>query len=270
MHMEFGMFGQSCSDLGLLVSGVVVHHQMQIPLRICPVEMPKKGEEFLMTMPWSTQSGDLAWLRERGIVPRIARRGVDSSERLGRYRWKIERALANTGSQPIEQERPAHTDSSQMPLFRTVSPYERATRPGRPDEHRGAPTKFHIRYERDRVAQRPVPAGDPGPWAFPQRAGRAQVSVPGHSGSGPDRQGARTMDVTVERSLERFRDHLRRTHHDHLRRTHHSDQQLIPCVRTGSTDYLTVPLDLPRKSWLQTAILRSNSTSWYGVTRDSS
>lgn len=29
----------------------------------------------------------------RGIVPRIARRGVDSSERLGRYRWKIERNL---------------------------------------------------------------------------------------------------------------------------------------------------------------------------------
>lgn len=34
------------------------------------------------------------WLRARGIVPRIARRGVDSSERLGRYRWKIERTLA--------------------------------------------------------------------------------------------------------------------------------------------------------------------------------
>ncbi|MGW5301334.1 IS5/IS1182 family transposase, partial [Rhodococcus aetherivorans] len=34
------------------------------------------------------------WLRARGIVPRIARRGVDSSERLGRYRWTIERTLA--------------------------------------------------------------------------------------------------------------------------------------------------------------------------------
>lgn len=34
------------------------------------------------------------WLRARRIVPRIARRGVDSSERLGRYRWKIERTLA--------------------------------------------------------------------------------------------------------------------------------------------------------------------------------
>lgn len=32
--------------------------------------------------------------RRRGIVPRIARRGVDSSHRLGRHRWKVERTLA--------------------------------------------------------------------------------------------------------------------------------------------------------------------------------
>jgi transposase len=33
-------------------------------------------------------------LRARGIAPRIARRGVDSSERLGRHRWVVERALS--------------------------------------------------------------------------------------------------------------------------------------------------------------------------------
>lgn len=32
--------------------------------------------------------------RTRGIAPRIARRGTDSSERLGRHRWKVERTLA--------------------------------------------------------------------------------------------------------------------------------------------------------------------------------
>jgi IS5 family transposase len=32
--------------------------------------------------------------RERRVVPRIARRGVDSSERLGRHRWIVERTLA--------------------------------------------------------------------------------------------------------------------------------------------------------------------------------
>jgi len=33
-------------------------------------------------------------LRRRGICPRIARRGVESSQRLGRHRWKVERSLA--------------------------------------------------------------------------------------------------------------------------------------------------------------------------------
>ena len=33
-------------------------------------------------------------LRERGIVPRIARKGVESSARLGRHRWVVERTLA--------------------------------------------------------------------------------------------------------------------------------------------------------------------------------
>ena len=33
------------------------------------------------------------YLRRRGIRPRIARRGVESSTRLGRHRWKVERSL---------------------------------------------------------------------------------------------------------------------------------------------------------------------------------
>jgi IS5 family transposase len=33
-------------------------------------------------------------LRKRGITPRIARRGIESSERLGRYRWAVERTLS--------------------------------------------------------------------------------------------------------------------------------------------------------------------------------
>ena len=32
-------------------------------------------------------------LERRNIVPRIARRGVESSERLGRHRWVVERTL---------------------------------------------------------------------------------------------------------------------------------------------------------------------------------
>jgi transposase len=35
-----------------------------------------------------------AYLRRRGIKPRIARREVESSIRLGRHRWKVERSLS--------------------------------------------------------------------------------------------------------------------------------------------------------------------------------
>ena len=35
-----------------------------------------------------------AYLRRRGIRPRLARRLIDSSERLGRHRWTIDRTGA--------------------------------------------------------------------------------------------------------------------------------------------------------------------------------
>jgi transposase len=35
-----------------------------------------------------------AYLRRRGITPRIARRGIESSTRLGRHRWVVERTLS--------------------------------------------------------------------------------------------------------------------------------------------------------------------------------
>jgi IS5 family transposase len=35
-----------------------------------------------------------AWLRRRGITPRIASGWVESSARLGRHRWRVERSLS--------------------------------------------------------------------------------------------------------------------------------------------------------------------------------
>jgi IS5 family transposase len=32
--------------------------------------------------------------RARGIMPRLARRGIETSEKLGQYRWVVERTLA--------------------------------------------------------------------------------------------------------------------------------------------------------------------------------
>jgi transposase len=34
------------------------------------------------------------WLRQRGIQHRIARKGVESSQRLGRHRWTVERTMS--------------------------------------------------------------------------------------------------------------------------------------------------------------------------------
>ncbi|GHC89722.1 hypothetical protein GCM10007079_35440 [Nocardiopsis terrae] len=34
------------------------------------------------------------WLRARGIVHRLARKGVEPSQRLGRHRWQVERTMA--------------------------------------------------------------------------------------------------------------------------------------------------------------------------------
>ncbi|WP_353620266.1 transposase [Streptosporangium nondiastaticum] len=40
------------------------------------------------------------WLRERGITPRIVRRGKEGSHRLGRHRWAIERTMSWLGRLP--------------------------------------------------------------------------------------------------------------------------------------------------------------------------
>lgn len=34
------------------------------------------------------------WVRQRGIAVRIARKGIESSERLGRHRWVVERTIS--------------------------------------------------------------------------------------------------------------------------------------------------------------------------------
>ena len=42
------------------------------------------------------------FLRQRNIKARIARRGIESKERLGRYRWVVERTLAWLWPAPLE------------------------------------------------------------------------------------------------------------------------------------------------------------------------
>jgi transposase len=69
-----------------LVAGIPAIRSRRGPRRRKPVKLrADKGYDYEHLR---------AWLRERGITPRIARRGIDSSERLGRHRWKVERTIA--------------------------------------------------------------------------------------------------------------------------------------------------------------------------------
>ena len=69
-----------------LVRGIAPTRSRRGPRRRRPVKLHgDKGYDY----------SDLRrWLRRRGITPRIARRGIESSERLGRHRWVVERTVS--------------------------------------------------------------------------------------------------------------------------------------------------------------------------------
>ena len=55
---------------------------------------PRRRPEKLHADLGYASRANRAALRRRGITPRIARTGIDSRERLGRYRWVVERDFA--------------------------------------------------------------------------------------------------------------------------------------------------------------------------------
>jgi transposase len=72
-----------------------------------------------------------AWLRARGITPRIARRGIETSTRLGRHRWIIERSFAwLTGYRrlTIRYERSARLFAAFLTLAATLTCYKKLAR----------------------------------------------------------------------------------------------------------------------------------------------
>ncbi|MFP1628123.1 IS5 family transposase [Streptomyces sp. 5K101] len=69
-----------------LVRGIPATRSRRGPRRRRPVKLRADKAYF--------SAEHLAWLRGRGIIPRIARPGIESSERIGRHRWKIERSIS--------------------------------------------------------------------------------------------------------------------------------------------------------------------------------
>jgi hypothetical protein len=92
-----------------------------------------------------------AWLRRRRITPRIARRGIETSERLGRHRWVVERSLAwLTGYRrlTLRYERCARLFTAFLTLAAALTCYKEARHMrqaltkharGRKPHHRAAP-----------------------------------------------------------------------------------------------------------------------------------
>ena len=71
------------------------------------------------------------WLRIRGITPRLARKGVESSEKLGRHRWVIERTIAwlfGYRRLTIRYERHAHLFCGFLTLAATLTCYKKLTK----------------------------------------------------------------------------------------------------------------------------------------------
>lgn len=69
-----------------------------------------------------------AWVRDRGIRVRIARKGVESSDKLGAHRWVIERAIAwlfGYRRLTIRYERKAHHFSAFLTLAATLTCYKK-------------------------------------------------------------------------------------------------------------------------------------------------
>ncbi|MFF3275572.1 IS5 family transposase [Streptomyces chrestomyceticus] len=69
-----------------LVLGIPAVRSRRGPRRRRPVKLRADKAYF--------SAEHLSWLRERGLVARVARPGIESGERLGRHRWKIERSIA--------------------------------------------------------------------------------------------------------------------------------------------------------------------------------
>jgi transposase len=68
------------------------------------------------------------WVRARGIAVRIARKGIETSKRLGQHRWVIERTIAwlfNYRRLSIRYERKANHFTAFLTLAATLTCYKK-------------------------------------------------------------------------------------------------------------------------------------------------
>jgi transposase len=84
----------------LPLSGDAGRHQRRLGPRLARpgYREPRVWRSFLRSRRHADKGYDYdhlrRWLRERGIRHRIARRRAESSQRLGRHRWVVERTIS--------------------------------------------------------------------------------------------------------------------------------------------------------------------------------
>lgn len=87
--------------LAVTLSGANVHDNKLLEATldaVVPIRRPRGRPRKRPKKLHADKGYDAPWCREacrkRRITPRIARRGIESSERLGRHRWVVERTLS--------------------------------------------------------------------------------------------------------------------------------------------------------------------------------
>ncbi len=122
----------------MLVTGANVHdlHGFK-PLieAIGPIRSrrgPRRRRPAKVRADKAYEAADLRrWLRRRGIIARIARKGIESSQRLGRHRWKIERTIAwllNYRRLAVRHERHGHLFTAFLTLAAALICYKKLSR----------------------------------------------------------------------------------------------------------------------------------------------
>uniref|UniRef100_UPI001F16B38E IS5 family transposase n=1 Tax=Streptomyces sp. NRRL B-1347 TaxID=1476877 RepID=UPI001F16B38E len=89
LPLSTGISGASLHDsqaLGPLVRGIPPVRSRRRPRRRRPARL-HAGKAY-------ANRSLRRWLRSRNITPRIARKGIESSQRLGRHRWTSERSMS--------------------------------------------------------------------------------------------------------------------------------------------------------------------------------
>jgi transposase len=87
--LALGLSAANCADTLTLADMLDT-----IPPIKRPLGRPRRRPDKLHADKGYDAAHCRAACRERSVTPRIARRGIESSQKLGRYRWVVERTFA--------------------------------------------------------------------------------------------------------------------------------------------------------------------------------